>query len=95
MAKFNGLYPRRGSIVVVGDADLVVFDPKWTGKMGVASSLHAVEFSLYERFEQKGRSEMVFLRGNLVVEDGKYTGQLGQGNFLKAEPYGAAYDSLR
>ena len=43
----------------------------------------------------QGRSEMVFLRENLVVEDGKYTGQLGQGNFLKAEPYGAAYDSLR
>ena len=61
----------------------------------LTSSLHAVEFSLYEGFEQKGRSEMVFLRGNLVVEDGKYTGQLGQGNFLKAEPYGAAYDSLR
>ena len=90
-AKFNGLYPRKGSIAVGSDADIVVFDPDYRGKFGVETSLHGVDFNSYEGMEQKGRPEKVFLRGKLTVDGGKFTGKLGQGKFIEREPYGLAY----
>jgi dihydropyrimidinase len=93
-AKFYGLYPRKGSISVGSDADILIFDPSYKGKISVKTSLQGIDFSSYEGFEQKGRPEKVFLRGNLSVDDGKFVGKLGQGIFLEREPYGLAYGGL-
>jgi dihydropyrimidinase len=93
-AKFYGLYPRKGCISVGSDADILIFDPGYTGKISVKTSLQGVDFSSYEGFEQKGRPEKVLLRGNLSVDDGKFVGKLGQGRFLEREPYGLAYGGL-
>jgi len=93
-AKFYGLYPRKGSISVGSDADILIFDPGYKGKISVKTSLQGVDFSSYEGFEQKGRPEKVLLRGNLSVDDGKFVGKLGQGRFLEREPYGLAYGGL-
>jgi len=93
-AKLYGLYPRKGSIAVGADADIVIFDPGYTGKISVKTSLQGLDFNSYEGFEQKGRPEKVFLRGNLSVDDSKFVGKLGQGKFLEREPYGLAYGGL-
>jgi dihydropyrimidinase len=93
-AKFYGLYPRKGTIAVGSDADLVIFDPDYTGKISVETSLQQLDFNSYEGFEQKGRPDTVLLRGNVTVEGGKFTGELGQGKFLEREPYGLAYRGL-
>jgi len=93
-AKFYGLYPRKGSLSIGADADVVVFDPDYRGTISVTTSLQGVDFNTYEGFEQKGRAEKVFLRGNLTVSDGKFIGKLGQGKFVKREPYGLAYTGL-
>lgn len=90
-AKFFGMYPRKGSIVVGGDADIVVFDPTYEGKISVETSLHGVDYSAYEGFDEKGRAEKVFLRGNLVADGGKFVGQLGQGQFIERQPFGLAF----
>jgi dihydropyrimidinase len=93
-AKLYGLYPRKGSFTVGADADIVIFDPGYTGVISADTSLQGVDFNAYEGFEQTGRAETVFLRGNLIVDDGKYIGKLGQGKFIKREPYGLAYTTL-
>lgn len=93
-AKFYGLYPRKGSISVGADADIVILDPEYTGKINVETSLQGIDFNAYEGFEQKGRPEKVFLCGNLSVKDGKFVGKLGQGKFLERQPYGLAYATL-
>jgi dihydropyrimidinase len=93
-AKFYGLYPRKGSISVGADADLVIFDPSYTGKISVETSLQGVDFNSFEGLEQKGRPDKVFLRGNLRVDGGKFVGQLGQGKFIEREPYGMAYSGV-
>jgi dihydropyrimidinase len=93
-AKFYGMYPRKGSIVVGGDADIVVFDPKWEGKISVETSKQGVDYNAYEGFDQKGRAEKVYLRGSLVVDNGEFVGKLGQGKFIEREPYGLAYSGL-
>ena len=90
-AKLFGLYPRKGSITIGGDADIVIFDPDYTGRISVETSLQGIDFNPYEGFEQKGRPEKVFLRGKLTVDGGKFVGSLGQGRFIEREPYGLAY----
>jgi dihydropyrimidinase len=52
-----------------------------------------VDYNTYEGFEQKGRAEKVFLRGNLIVDGGEFVGKTDQGTFIKREPYGFAYKS--
>jgi dihydropyrimidinase len=94
-AKFFGMYPRKGSIVVGGDADIVVFDPGYQGTITAATSLHGVDYSAFEGFEQRGRPEKVFLRGKLVADKGQYVGRLGQGVFIEREPFGEAYRSRK
>ncbi len=90
-AKFYGMYPRKGSIRVGADADIVIFDPDYTGTISVETSYQGVDYNTYEGFEQKGRPEKVFLRGNLIVEDGKFVGKPDQGKFIEREPFGLAY----
>jgi dihydropyrimidinase len=90
-AKFYGLYPQKGSLSIGADADIVIFDPKYSGKISVKTSVQGIDFNTYEGFEQKGRAEKVFLRGKLTVDQGKYIGEKGQGKFIRGEPYGMAY----
>lgn len=93
-AKLNGLFPRKGSIAIGSDADLVIYDPTWKGKMTVEGSLQGVDFCSYEGMEQIGRPEQVYLRGMLTVEDGNFIGEKGQGQFVTGEPYGMAYSGV-
>jgi dihydropyrimidinase len=90
-AKFYGVYPRKGSISVGSDADVVVFDPNYKDKISAATSLQGIDYSPYEGFEQIGRPEKVFLRGNLIVDDGRFIGKKNQGKFIERDPYGLAY----
>jgi len=92
-AKFYGMYPRKGSIMVGADADIVIFDPDYTGTISVKTSKQGVDYNAYEGFEQKGRTEKVFLRGEVIVDNGDYVGKAGQGKFIEREPYGLAYRS--
>jgi dihydropyrimidinase len=90
-AKMYGMYPQKGGICIGSDADVVVFDPDYVGKISVKTSLQGVDFSAYEGFEQKGRPDKVFLRGALTVDGGKFVGKKGQGKFVERAPYGFAY----
>jgi dihydropyrimidinase len=90
-AKFYGLYPRKGSIVAGGDADLVLFDPDYEGTITVATQSQGLDYSPYEGCRQVGRVRQVFLRGALSVDDGVFVGEKGQGMYLKREAYGLAY----
>lgn len=89
-AKINGL-DQKGRIGVGYDADLVIFDPDYEGIISVEHNLEGVDYSPFEGFNQKGRPETVFLRGNKIVDSGKYVGSKGQGKFVPGRPYGYAY----
>lgn len=89
-AKINGL-DKKGQLAIGYDADIVIFDPSYKGKISVANNLEGVDYCPFEGFEQKGRPETVYLRGNKIVENGKYVGNKGQGRFIPGKPYGLAY----
>ena len=81
-AKIFGMYPEKGSIVVGGDADLVLLDPQATGEISAETQHHNVDYSAYEGMKLKGLPESVLLRGKFAVRDGKYVGEQGKGKFI-------------
>jgi len=85
-AKLFGLYPRKGTIRVGSDADLVVYDPDYRGKITAATQLMNVDYSAYEGWEIEGRPNVVTVRGKVQSRDGSFVGELGHGEFLSREP---------
>lgn len=90
-AKNNGIDYRKGHIATGYDADLVIFDPKWTGKITIDRSLHGVDFTPYEGMDQIGRPDRVLLRGEVIVENGEYIGEDVKGRQVKGRPFGLCY----
>ena len=85
-AKLFGLYPRKGTIQVGCDADLVIYDPKYRGKISAATQQMDVDYSGFEGWEITGRPSVVTVRGKVQVRDGEFVGALGHGQFLARVP---------
>ena len=90
-AKTFGLFPKKGTIAVGSDADIVIFDPhrKETISINNACTHHMkVDYNAYEGFEVTGFTETVLSRGKVIIKDCDYVGQKGDGQFLKRGLYG-------
>lgn len=85
-AKIFGLYPRKGAIQVGSDADLVVYDPTYQGKISAAAQSMNVDYSAFEGWEIEGRPSVVTVRGVVAVRDGEFVGEPGRGRFLSRPP---------
>ena len=84
-AKTFGLFPKKGTIAVGSDADIVVFDPNRTETIGVKNDrTHhmRVDFSAYEGFTVKGYPDTVISRGRIIVDKGSLKTR-GGGTFVK------------
>lgn len=92
-AKINGIYPRKGTLAVGSDADIVIFDPSYEGVIRLADNPNGVDYNLYEGRRQSGRVETVLLRGQVVVENAKFVGRYGQGQFIPASMYASGYEN--
>nr|MBA2474752.1 amidohydrolase family protein [Actinomycetota bacterium] len=87
-AKLFGLYPRKGTIAVGSDADIVVFDPERTLTLSAATHHSRADYNLYEGMEVTGVPELVLLRGQVLVEGGELVAKPGTGQFLKRARFG-------
>jgi dihydropyrimidinase len=85
-AKTFGLFPRKGTIALGSDADLVIYDPDYRGKISSKTQQMNVDYSAFEGWEIEGRPNLVTVRGKVQVRDGKFVGQLGHGQYLKRQP---------
>mgnify|MGYP001342184545 CR=1 FL=1 len=85
-ARLFGLYPRKGTIREGSDADLVIYDPNYRGKLSVKTQQMAVDYNAFEGWEIEGRPTLVTVRGQVQVRDSKFVGQLGHGQLLTREP---------
>jgi len=86
-AKIFGMYPKKGTIAIGSDADLVVFDPEEKHTMGVASQHMNCDYSAYEGFEVTGKTKTVVLRGTVAIEDGKALVGKGFGKYISRAPH--------
>lgn len=82
-AKQFGLFPRKGTIAVGSDADLVIWDPEATLTIGKAAMHGNADYCTYEGQAVKGMPRTVLLRGQVIVNDREYVGTTGLGQFLK------------
>jgi dihydropyrimidinase len=86
-AKLFGLYPRKGTIAVGSDADLVIFDPHRKHTISAATHHMRVDYSMFEGIQVTGMPDVVLSRGKVVVESDKFLGRAGQGEFLRRATY--------
>jgi dihydropyrimidinase len=86
VAKIFGLFPRKGTIQPGADADLVVYDPHYRGKISAKTQQMNVDYSAFEGWKIEGRPSVVTVRGKVAVRAGKFTGQFGHGKFLQRKP---------
>ncbi|MBC7909711.1 MAG: dihydropyrimidinase [Pyrinomonadaceae bacterium] len=82
-AKMFGLFPKKGTIAVGSDADIVIFDPEKQQTISAATHHMNVDYSAYEGKTITGVVETVLSRGRIVIENGEYKGKAGDGKFLK------------
>jgi dihydropyrimidinase len=82
-AKIFGLFPKKGTIAVGSDADIVIFDPNREQTISAATHHMRVDYSAYEGWKVKGVTEVVLSRGRVIVENGEWKGRSGDGRFLR------------
>jgi len=85
-ARIFGLYPRKGTLAVGADADVVIWNPRLKKTMGVAVSRHRTDYNLYEGWRVNGWPEKVYRRGELLVDGDTWHGRRGSGQYLKRQP---------
>jgi dihydropyrimidinase len=85
-AKIFGLFPRKGTIQPGSDADLVVYDPSYRGKISAKTHQMNLDYNSFEGFEIEGRPYLVTVRGKVAAREGQFVGDKGRGKFLEREP---------
>ena len=85
-ARIFGLFPRKGSLELGADADIVLFDPNKRVTLSKSILHEQVDYTPYEGFELQGYPVMTLLRGKPIVENGHFIGQAGQGTYLARQP---------
>jgi dihydropyrimidinase len=86
-AKLFGLFPKKGTIAVGSDADIVVFDPNAETTISARTHHMNVDYNAYEGMTVKGLTETVLSRGKVVIEKGRYVGRPGEGQFLRRSTF--------
>jgi dihydropyrimidinase len=87
-AKLFGLYPRKGTIAVGSDADMVVFDPEKQVTITAANQRSKTDYNLYEGTEVTGSPDTVLLRGHVLVENDELVAQPGIGQYVARAKFG-------
>ena len=88
-AKIFGLYPRKGTISVGSDADIVLFDPNKKHKISASTHHMNVDYNVYEGLEVIGWPVRVLVRGRTLVENDKWLGEAGFGKFIPRPSMGS------
>ncbi|TVP63638.1 MAG: dihydropyrimidinase [Leptolyngbya sp. LCM1.Bin17] len=84
-AKLYGLYPRKGTIAIGSDADLVIWDAKRSLTLSNHLLHHNVDYTPYEGMTIQGWPEIVLSRGTVVYQQGEFTAPPGRGQFLPCD----------
>jgi dihydropyrimidinase len=85
-AKMFGLWPRKGTVAVGSDGDLVLWDPEKEVTLSAKTHHMRVDYNPYEGRVVKGAPKMVVSRGEVVVDHGVFKGRAGRGTFMKRQP---------
>ena len=82
-AKLMGMFPKKGTIAVGSDADIVVWDPRSTTTLSAKTHHMRVDYNPYEGRKVRGKASTVLSRGEVIVEKDTFLGRKGRGRFIK------------
>jgi dihydropyrimidinase len=82
-AKMFGMFPKKGTIAVGSDADIVIFDPNKQRTISAATHHMNCDYSLFEGWKIQGEPQIVLSRGKTIIENNHYLGHPTDGQFLK------------
>ena len=85
-ARMYGLYPRKGTIAIGADADLVIWEDKRDLEITNARLHHNVDYTPYEGLRLTAWPAVTLSRGEVVWDEGGYRGRAGRGQFLRCDP---------
>jgi dihydropyrimidinase len=86
-ARLYGMYPRKGTIAVGSDADLVLIDPHKRVTLSAKTLNQHTDYCPFEGLECKGYPVLTLSRGDVIAVDGAYTGSPGRGWFVRRGPH--------
>jgi len=87
-AKIFGLFPKKGTISVGSDADIVVWDPTEAHTISKDNTHSRADYNMYEGFVVQGRPTHVISRGHILIEGGKVKDVPEKGKFIKRAKFG-------
>jgi dihydropyrimidinase len=87
-ARLFGLYPRKGTLAVGSDADIVVWDPEKPLTLSASTHHSNVDYNLFEGTEVRGAPAVVMVRGQVIVEGDELVASPGAGQFLHRARFG-------
>jgi dihydropyrimidinase len=94
-AQIFNIYPRKGSVSVGADADIVVWDPEATKTISAKTHHQKVEYNIFEGMEVKGCASHTVSRGKVVWADGQLDVERGAGRYVDRPPFAPYYEALR
>jgi dihydropyrimidinase len=84
-ARMFGLWPRKGTVAVGSDGDLVIWDPDKEVTLSARTLHMRVDYNPYEGRVIKGAPAVVLSRGDVIVDHGQFKGGKGRGQFVKRQ----------
>jgi dihydropyrimidinase len=84
-ARMFGLWPRKGTVAVGSDGDMVIFDPERELTLSAKTHHMRVDYNPYEGRKVKGAPAVVLSRGDVIVDHGEFKGRKGRGEFVKRQ----------
>ena len=94
-AQIFNIYPRKGSIRVGADADIVVWDPAASKTISAKTHHQNVDFNIFEGMTVKGCASHTISAGEVVYSDGELRVTRGAGNYIDRPPFAAYYEALQ
>ena len=94
-AQIFNIYPRKGSISVGADADIVVWDPQASKTISAKTHHQKVDSNIFEGMTVKGCASHTISNGKLVYSGGELNVEKGAGNYVARPPYAPFYDAVK
>jgi len=94
-AQIFNIYPRKGSISVGADADIIVWDPEATKTISAKTHHQNVDYNIFEGMTVTGGASHTISRGRIVYADGKLDVERGAGRYVDRPPFAGYYDALK
>ena len=94
-AKIFNMYPKKGSLQIGADADVVVWDPSGTRVISAETHHQNIDFNIYEGMKVTGIPAYTLSRGKVVWENGQLHTVRGAGQYIKRAPFPSYWDAIK